>query len=140
MAVQCTEFDRRRRTLLGGEAVPPDGFRGVLRHASTVGVHEPEVVLGAGVTLLGGEAVPPDGFRGVLRHASTVGVHEPEVGLGAGVTLLGGEACRFVILGTGWRDREQDNGGRAGQYQAHHSNGRIILWRAEAWLRVAVYS
>ena len=38
--------------LLGGQAA--DGFRGVLRHPPTVGVHEPEVVLGVGVTLLGG--------------------------------------------------------------------------------------
>ena len=110
-------------TLLGGQAEPPSGFRGVLRHAPTGGVHEPEGELGGGVTLLGGQAVPPAGFRVVPRYALTVVVHDPEVVLGVGVTLFSRVPCRFVILGTGWRDREQDNGDRAGQYQAHHSTG-----------------
>ena len=54
----------------------------------------------------------------VLRHAQTGGVHEPEGGLGVGVTLFSRVPCRFVSLGTGWRYREQENGGRAGQYTA----------------------
>ena len=105
-------------TLRGGQAVPPDGFRVVLRHAQAGGVHESEVGLCAGVTLLSGQAVPPDGFRVVLRHAPTGVVHEPEGVLGVGVTLFSRVPCRVVLLGTGWRDREQDNGGRAGHYPA----------------------
>ena len=38
-------------TLLGGQAVPPDGFSVVLQHAPTGVVHDPEVELGVGVTL-----------------------------------------------------------------------------------------
>ena len=75
-----------------GEIRPHVGFRGVLRHALTVAVHEPEVELRGGVTLVGGEAVPAGGFRVVLRYATTVAVHAPEVVLGAGVALVGGEA------------------------------------------------
>ena len=77
-----------------------------MRHAHTGGIHEPEAVLGAGVALLGGQAVPPDSFRVVLRHAHTGGIHEPEAVLSVGVTLFSRMPCRFVILGTGWRDRE----------------------------------
>ena len=64
--------------LLGGQAVPPDGFRIVLRHAPTGAVREPDGELGDDITLLGGQAVPPDGFRIVLRHALTGAVHDPE--------------------------------------------------------------
>ena len=73
-------------------AVPPDGFRGVLRHAQAVGVDDSEVELRLGDALLGGQAVPPDGFRGVLRHAQAVGVDESEVELRLGDALLGGQA------------------------------------------------
>ena len=38
-------------TLLGGQAEPPDGFRLVLRHASTVAVRNPEGELCVCVTL-----------------------------------------------------------------------------------------
>ena len=72
--------------MLGSQAVPPDGFRVVLRHALTVGVPDPEVELGAGFTLLGGQTEPPDGFRVVLRYALTVVVHDPEEALGVGVS------------------------------------------------------
>ena len=42
--------------LLGGQAVPPDGFSGVLRHALTGVVPESETVLAGGVALLGSQA------------------------------------------------------------------------------------
>ena len=58
--------------------------RWLCRLTTTVGVHEPEVVWGAGVTLLGGQTVPRDGFRVVPRHAPTIGVRNPEVELGVG--------------------------------------------------------
>ena len=98
---------RHGQALLGGQAVPPDGFRVIPRHAFAGAVRKAEVVLRAGVSLLGvpgglcsylpcpeiriclrvlgGQAEPPDGFRGVLRHAQTGAVLHPE-----GVLRLGG--------------------------------------------------
>ena len=67
-------------------------FDVVLWDAFAVGVHDSEVVLGAGVTLLGGQAVPPDGFRVVLRHARTGAVPDPEVELRVSVALRRGFA------------------------------------------------
>ena len=45
--------------LLGGQAVPPDGFSVVLRHAFAGAVHDSEVVLRAGEALLGGLSPSP---------------------------------------------------------------------------------
>ncbi len=54
-----------------------------------VGVHDAEVVLGAGVPLLGGLAVPLDRLGIVLCNAQALGIHGTEVGLGLGYALLG---------------------------------------------------
>ena len=78
--------------LLGGLAIPADGFRVVLRHALAVGMHSAEVVLRVGVPLLGGTAKPASSFRIILRHALTFVVHDAEVVLRSGVPLLGGTA------------------------------------------------
>ena len=118
-------------TLLSGQAEPPGGFRVILRHAPTGGVHESEVELGAGVTLLGGQAEPPGGFRVVLRHALTGGVPDPEGELGGGVTLFSRAPCRFEILGTGWRNREQKPGGHTRQYPAHLQRADSFQHRPE---------
>ena len=47
-------------------------FDVVLWHAFAVAVHEPEVVLGGGVSLFGGQAVPPDGFS-LAEHREAEG-------------------------------------------------------------------
>ena len=83
---------RRGVALLGGAAVPRDGFGGIRWHSSALGIHAPEVALRRGVALLGGAAVPRDGFGGIRWHSSALGIHRPDVVLRARVALLGGAA------------------------------------------------
>ncbi len=50
--------------MLGGAAVPRDRFGGILRHASALGIHAPEVVLRRGIALLGAGAEICEGLCG----------------------------------------------------------------------------
>ena len=68
------------------------GLGGILRHASALVVHPPEVALRAGVALLGGAAVPRDRFGGILRHADADDIHAAEDELRLGVARLGAGA------------------------------------------------
>ena len=85
---------RRREALFGAASVPGDCFNIILRDADAGVVTYPEVDLRGGGALLRGFAVPARG-------------------LGVGVALFSRVPCRVVILGTGWRDREQETGDRA---------------------------
>ena len=50
-------------TLVGSETIPLQRFSLVLRHASALIVHEPEIDLGVGVTLIGQWAQKPESLR-----------------------------------------------------------------------------
>jgi hypothetical protein len=53
---------------------------------AVLGVHEPEAVLGGGVTPLGGFAVPLHGLGDVMRYASTLVMQPAKVVLGVVIT------------------------------------------------------
>ena len=65
--------------LLGGLAIPGNGFLVVLGNASAVGVQEPKSHLPACISLFGGLAVPGRGLFVVLGYALAVFVQAPEV-------------------------------------------------------------
>ena len=124
-------------TLLGGQPVPAHSFGLVLENALAVGVHDPEVELGTGVTLLGGQPGPAHSFGLVLENAPPVGVHDPEVELGIGVTLLGGQpgpAHSFGLvlenaLAVGVHDPEAELG--TGVAHAQRERGTLApLWHS----------
>ena len=155
-AVHGSEEELRHGvSLLGGQAVPPGGFRGVLWDAFAAVVHGSEDALRLGVSLLGGQAEPPGGFRGVPRDAFAAAVHGSEDALRAGVSLLGGQAvppdgfrgvlkgCRrrawgLIRLGAaGWAgcSMHQQGGGNKG-YMEPVNHAAIGIF----WLRRAVLS
>ena len=82
----------QRRTLLGGQAVPPDGFRVVLRHARTGAVPDPEVELRVSVALRRGFAPPGGSFGVILLDTTAGGVYLPEAGLRIRIARLGAGA------------------------------------------------
>ena len=61
---------------------PRVGLQVVLRHAFPLDVHDPKVVLGAGVPLLCSLAIPGDGLLVVLRYTFPSGVNVSKVVLG----------------------------------------------------------
>ena len=107
--------------MLGGAAVPRDRFGGILRHASAIGVHRPEVVLRARVALLGGAAVPRDRFGDIRWYADAGDMNAAEDELRLGVARLGAgaEVCEglcgwpvFILcLNTGRTAHREDEGG-----------------------------
>src|SRR6185312_2703060 len=70
-------------------AIKLQRHRGVLRHAATLLVKEPEVDLRAGVALIGGLAVPERGLLVVRRSADATLVDFAEIRLSFLVALLG---------------------------------------------------
>src|SRR5262249_31235016 len=80
--------------LLGRFVVPLRRLGIALRHALTLLVHCPELVLAESVALLGRLAEPLHGLSIVPRLLpQTFAAHGPEGGLGCGEALLG----RFVV-------------------------------------------
>ena len=61
---------------------------GILEDTLPVGVPDPEVELGTGVTLICGQPVPAHGIGIVFEDAPPVGVGDPEVELRIGETLV----------------------------------------------------
>src|SRR5437762_12993843 len=89
---------RNRNALLSRFAIPPRGFRCVLRDAEAVQVHRPYVVLGAGVALFRRKAIPLQGLNEVLCGefvTNPVNVSKP--GLNTSVSRLGGIDQRLSL-------------------------------------------
>ena len=69
-------------------AVPARRFGFIFVHASALGIHYAEPVLGFG-NMFGCFAVPAHRFGFIFVHASAVGIHYAEIELGRGVSLFG---------------------------------------------------
>ena len=80
----------RRRSLVGGQAVPPSCFQAVPRDPATELVHQAQVVPRLGASLFSSATVPPDCLFVVLTHTKTDVVHVAEVRLPESVPLLRG--------------------------------------------------
>src|SRR5437868_1261904 len=76
-------------TLVSSLSKPLHRLGIVAGYAPAVGVHEPEMVLGTGVTLVGRRSKPLPRLGIVAGYAPAVGVHEAEMELGVGFALVG---------------------------------------------------
>ena len=72
----------RIKPVFNSDADPHVGADVVHRNSSTVGVHDPKVILGAGEPLFSGKSVPANCFLVVLGYTPTKLVHDPKVTLG----------------------------------------------------------
>ena len=103
-------------SLLGGKAIPTNGFDEILGHptADVVEIAEPE--LGLRVSLVRREAIPVDGLSEVLRNTRSAVIHPPKPGLRLGNTLIGefGEDSQrqLMVLSRQRRFRPLNAGGR----------------------------
>ena len=91
----------QRIPVCGGTAQPGIGEHIIGRHAVSVGVHETEVMWGAGVALDGGGPEPLHRFGIVFGYTLPVVMDETGVGLGLGLTLPGSQpepAHRFTVV------------------------------------------
>ena len=91
----------QRIPVCGGTAQPGIGEHIIGRHAVSVGVHETEVMWGAGVALDGGGPEPLHSFGIVFGYTLPVVMDETGVGLGLGLTLPGNQpepAHRFTVV------------------------------------------
>ena len=83
--------------LLGGEAIPLQGFEVIFRHALAPGIHSPEIVLSTSMALPGSEAIPLDGFGVALPHVvaarivAALVIHCPKIVLSTSVALFSGQ-------------------------------------------------
>src|SRR5262249_35767970 len=74
--------------LLGGLAIPLDGFNFILADTAAFRIHVAKIVLASIAALLGRLAIPLDGFLVVLVHAAAFRIHLAEIVLCGPAALL----------------------------------------------------